>query len=232
MASQSRIGLQTDINADIADNTTADITPADVRAILTDLNDSTVNKLTDTNLIGWYEFDATKNYYTNELVFYSNNLYKFNQNHSSGVWNASHADLFTAAGSTQFQASLNLSSSDILSLYTTPLTLISCPTGKSIIVTSASIKLERQITSPSAYATESNIWLSTATSNIPQVKYIDCLTHDGTYNAHISGTLIASAFNPADIQIVDSQNLQVLCPTSNPTTGNWSAVIYVTFRLI
>ena len=47
MATQSRIGLQTDINTDLADNTTADISPADTRLILTDINDSTVNKLSD-----------------------------------------------------------------------------------------------------------------------------------------------------------------------------------------
>ena len=139
MAKQSRSGLQTDINTDIADNTTQDITPG-CKGILTDLNDSTVNKTTDTNLIGWYEFDATRDYYNGELVIYSKNLYKFNQNHSAGAWNSAHADLFYADGATQFQASLTVTSAQVLALNTTPKTLVTCPTGRQIVVTGASLK--------------------------------------------------------------------------------------------
>ncbi len=228
MATQSRVGLQTDITTDLADNTTADISPADVRLILTDINDSTVNKLTDTNLIGYYEFDATKNYYTNELVIYSNNLYKFNQNHTAAAWNTAHVDLAYFNGATQFSASLTISSADVLALNTTPKTLVTCPTGRQIVVTGASLKCGNGNT---AYAVDTDVILITNTATQHQVKFTNILTNFTTA-AHVLGLLNTASYVGGDTQILPSQDLVVTTPTADPTTGNYSITVYVTFRLI
>lgn len=228
MASQSRTGLQTDINADIADNTTADISPADVRGILTDLNDSTVNKLTDTNLIGWYEFDATRNYANGELVIYSNNLYKFNQAHTAGAWNATHADLAHFTGATQFSASLTIASADVLNLNSVPQTLVTCPNGRQIIVTGASLKCGNGNT---AYATDLDVIVTTNTATQHQVKFENILANFTTA-AHVIGALNTAAYIGGDTQILANQDLIVTTPTSDPTLGNYAITVYVTFRLV
>ena len=228
MASQSRTGLQTDINADIADNTTADISPADVRGILTDLNDSAVNKLTDTNLIGWYEFDATRNYANGELVIYSNNLYKFNQAHAAGAWNATHADLAHFTGATQFSASLTISSADVLQLNSVPKTLVTCPNGRQIIVTGASLKCGNGNT---AYDTDLDVIVTTNTATQHQVKFENILANFTTA-AHVIGALNTSAYIGGDTQILANQDLIVTTPTADPTLGNYAITVYVTFRLV
>ena len=228
MAKQSRSGLQTDINTDIADNTTQDITPSDVRGILTDLNDSTVNKTTDTNLIGWYEFDATRDYYNGELVIYSKNLYKFNQNHSAGAWNSAHADLFYADGATQFQASLTVTSAQVLALNTTPKTLVTCPTGRQIVVTGASLKCGNGAT---AYAVDKDVILITDTASMHQVKFTNILDNFGVA-AHVIGALNTPSYVAGDTQILASKNLLITTPTSDPTTGSYDITVYVTFRLL
>ena len=228
MATQSRSGLQTDINTDIADNTTQDISPADVRGILTDLNDSTVNKTTDTNLIGWYEFDATVNYYTNQLVIYGGNLYKFNQNHSAGAWNSAHADLAAFDGATQFQASLLVTSAQILALNSTPKTVVVCPNGKQIVVTGASLKCGNGAT---AYSVDTDIHLRTDTAIMPQVKFTNILANFTTA-AHVIGQVFTQSYVGGDTQILANKDLLVEAPTANPTTGNYDITVYVTFRLI
>jgi hypothetical protein len=228
MAQQSRIGLQTDINADIADNTTADISPADVRLILTDINDSAVNKLTDTNLIGWYEFDATKAYYTNELVIYSDNLYKFNQNHAAGAWNTAHADLAYFNGATQFSASLTISSADVKTLNSVPKTLVTCPTGRQIIVTGASLKCGNGNT---AYLVDLDVIVTTNTASQHQVMF-DNILANFTTAAHVIGALNTAAYIGGETQILANQNLVVTTPTADPTTGNYNITLYVTFRMV
>ena len=228
MAQQSRIGLQTDINADIADNTTADISPADVRLILTDINDSAVNKLTDTNLIGWYEFDATKAYYTNELVIYSDNLYKFNQNHAAGAWNTAHADLAYFNGATQFSASLTISSADVKTLNSVPKTLVVCPTGRQIIVTGASLKCGNGNT---AYLVDLDVIVTTNTASQHQVMF-DNILANFTTAAHVIGALNTAAYIGGETQILANQNLVVTTPTADPTTGNYNITLYVTFRMV
>lgn len=228
MATQSRTGLQTDINADLADNTTADISPADVRGILTDINDSVVNKTTDTDLIGWYEFSATKNYYTGELVYYSNNLYKFNQNHTAGAWNSAHADLYDCTGGTQFYATLSISSTDVKSLNSSPKTIITCPNGKQIVVTAASLKCGNGNT---AYLVDTDIHLRTDTATMPQVKFTNILANFTTA-AHVIGAINSPSYIGGDTQIIANKDLLVEAPTADPTTGNYSIQVYVTFRLI
>ena len=228
MATQSRSGLQTDINADIADNTSGDITPADVRGILTDLNDSTVNKTTDTNLIGWYEFSATKDYYNGELVYYSNNLYKFNQNHSAGAWNSSHADLFYASGATEFFAEVSISSAEVLALNTTPKVGIVCPNGKQIVVTDCSLKCGNGLT---AYLVDLDIILITDTATQPQYKFENILANFTTA-AHVLGQRNAAAYIGGNTQILANKDLLITTPSADPTTGNYALTVYISYRLI
>ena len=228
MATQSRVGLQTDINTDLADNTTADISPADTRLILTDINDSTVNKLSDTDLIGWYEFSATKNYYNGELVIYSNNLYKFNQNHSAGAWNTAHADLAYMNGATQFSASLTISSADVKTLNSTPLTLVTCPTGRQIVVTGASLKCGNGNT---AYLVDLDVILITDTATMHQVKFENILANFTTA-AHVQGVINSVAYIGGETQIIANKDLLVTTPTADPTTGNYAITLYVTYRLL
>lgn len=56
MTSKSRSSIQTDITNNVADNGTGDVSAADVRDILTDINDSELN-LNDAN-----EFSKTQNF--------------------------------------------------------------------------------------------------------------------------------------------------------------------------
>lgn len=228
MAVQSRIGLQSDINTDLADNTVKDITAAEVRGIVTDLNDSTVNKTTDTNLIGWYPFDATKDYYTNELVIYSGNLYQFNQNHSVGAWNTAHADLYNCTGATQFTASLAITSAQVKSLNSIPLTIVNCPTNKNILVTGCSMTVAGTAT---AYAVEADVILLTAGANLRQATFDNVLTGFGAVR-HVLGALYTPSYVAGDSQIVQDGDLLVSTPSADPTTGTWACTVYVTFRLI
>lgn len=228
MATQARVGLQTDINTNVDDNTTANISPADVRNILTDINDSVVNKTTDTNLIGWYPFDATKNYYSGELTIYNGNLYQFNQNHTTGAWNAAHADLYSCLGATTFQALITLSSSEVLSLNGTPKTAIICPAGKTIRVIYASCALSNNTT---PYLTDKDLILITNGANIPQIKWTNVLDTFGA-NQHRVGDIQSPSFIQGDIQLLHTADLLVTTPTANPTAGNLSATIYITFTLL
>lgn len=223
----SRSTITTLISTNLADNSTKDISASDVRQVMNELNTSNLNTLTDTEYLGWHEFSVNKAYLTGELVIYNNSLYKFNQDHSEAAWNSSHADLFTANGATQFSASLTISSAEVLALNSTPKTLVVCPTGKSIVVTGASLKCGAGNT---AYLVEADVNLLTDTATIPQVKFTNILTQF-SLQAHVLGIMNAISY-AADTQIISDKDLIVQCPSADPTTGNYNITVYVTFRLL
>lgn len=228
MASQSRVDLQTTINKNLADNTSGAITAALLREVNTNINDSSVNKTTDTDLIGWYEFSATKNYYTGELVVYSNNLYKFNQNHSAGAWNSAHADLVGFNGATQFSASLTIETGQVRALKSSPKTIVTCPTGKTIVVTACSIKCG---SGSAAYAVDKDVVLITDTATKYQYIFNNILANIST-QAHWIGVQYVANHAAADTQLISNKDLKVSTLTADPTTGDYSITVYVTYRLI
>lgn len=228
MASQSRVDLQTTINTNLADNTTGAITAELLREVNTNINDSSVNKTTDTDLIGWYEFSATKNYYNGELVIYSNNLYKFNQNHSAGAWNSAHADLIGFNGATQFSASIDLTSPQVKALKSSPQTIVTCPTGKTIVVTACSIKCGA---GSAAYATDKDVVLITDTATKYQYIFKNILANIST-QAHWTGVPYTTNHAASDTMLISNKDLKVSTATADPITGDYGVTVYVTFRLI
>ena len=88
--------------------------------------------------MGWYEFDATRDYYNGGLVIYSKTFINLNPNHSSAK--LGNADWFYADGATQFQASLTVTS--LLRFYAlnTNQNISNVSNRKKIVVTGASLK--------------------------------------------------------------------------------------------
>lgn len=228
MATQSRVDLQTKIDTNLADNTTGAITAALLREVNTNINDSFINKTTDTGLIGWYEFSATRNYYNGELVIYSNNLYKFNQNHTAGAWNSAHADLAAFNGATQFSASLDLTSPQVKALKSSPQTIVTCPTGKTIIVTGCHIKCG---SGSAAYAVDKDVCLITDTATKYQYVFKNILANISTQAVWL-GVPYSTNHAAADTMLISSKDLKVSTVTADPTTGDYGVSVYVTFRLV
>jgi hypothetical protein len=89
MAIKSRANLLSDADTYVNDNTTRDISPADVRDRVKDLADSNVNKITDANLLGLRDYDTSRSYVVGEGTFQSGTIYRCTTN-TTGVFNPAH----------------------------------------------------------------------------------------------------------------------------------------------
>lgn len=93
MAQKNRIQIQNQINNDIVSNNSRLITAPIVNAILNDINDSSVNTLSDNTSLGLYQFSVSRNYSLNECVVYNNNIYKANTSISAGTFSNNQWDI-------------------------------------------------------------------------------------------------------------------------------------------
>jgi hypothetical protein len=78
MAIKTRTQIQTEIDNQIVSNNDRSITADIVNNIFNDINDSSINQLSDGSNFGLFEYDITKTYQIGQCVVYQNQLYKTN----------------------------------------------------------------------------------------------------------------------------------------------------------
>jgi len=136
------------------------------------------------------------------------------------IWSRGDDGVFCIGGS----AELTIASADVLTLNSTPLTIVSAVSGYAIEVVSASRKLDFNTT---AYATNTDLQLITSGATSVQAQ--------ARINSSVSNTLCMDKSTPAlatSTQILANADLLVQVGTGNPTAGNSDITIYVHYRLI
>jgi hypothetical protein len=131
-----------------------------------------------------------------------------------------------AGVSNVFEASLSLTSAEILLLFTSPITIVPSPgVGKYIEVISATSALTFVTT---AYATSfSLILINTGATNYQMVVSSLLATVSSTYK------FIGSNFTPTTAtQIIENTALNVSVLTVNPTNGDGTVKIKVLYRIV
>ena len=142
-------------------------------------------------------------------------------NQADGVlWSRDDSGVVCLGGS----ASLTIASADVLTLNTTPLTIVPAVAGYAIEVVSASRKLDFNTT---PYATNTILQLITsgATSEQAQAKI----------NSSVSNNLCMDKSTPGSAtstQLIANADLQVTVQTGNPTAGDSDITVFVNYRLI
>jgi hypothetical protein len=95
MAQKTRTQIQTEISNTVVSNNDRGITAQILNDVFTDLNDSTINQLTDGTTLGLYQFNVSTNYNLNQCVVYNNQIYKANQNVTAGTFSSNQWNLVT-----------------------------------------------------------------------------------------------------------------------------------------
>ncbi len=144
-------------------------------------------------------------------------------NQADGVlWSRDDSGVTCLGGS----ASLTIASADVLTLNSTPLTIVGAVAGYAIEVVSASVKIDFNTT---PYATNITLLLITSGATEPQA--------DDTIDATVSRTgrfrlQYTSGALPTTTQIITNADLQVSVDSGNPTAGDSDITVYVHYRLI
>lgn len=155
----------------------------------------------------------------------STDIYKgelfFNQ--ADGVlWSRDDNGVTCLGGS----ASLTISSADVLTLNTTPLTIVGAVAGYAIEVVSASVKIDN----PSApYATNVGLELICSGATERQAASLTALNASVTSVRRLG---IDTTFTATDTQLIANADLLVQVPTGDPTGGDADITVYVNYRLI
>ena len=137
------------------------------------------------------------------------------------VWSRGDDGVFCIGGT----AELTIASADVLTLNSTPLTIVSAVPGYAIEVISASRKLDFNTT---AYATNTDLQLITSgasTSTQAQARI----------NSSVSNILLMDKSTPGlatSTQLLANADLLVKVDGGNPTTGDSDVTVYVNYRLI
>lgn len=121
---------------------------------------------------------------------------------------------------------LTIASADVLTLNTTPITIIGAVSGYAIEVISASLKIDYNTT---AYATNTTLTLTTSGATAPQAdNSIDAtVARTGRFrNRYTSGEPSTTT------QLIANADLQVSVDTGNPTAGDSDITVFVHYRLI
>jgi len=127
----------------------------------------------------------------------------------------------------QGTAKLTIASADVLTLNTTPLTIVAAQgVGTAIEVISASVKIDFNTT---AYATNVSLALVSVGANNPQLRSLTAL--NATVNS-IRRLAVDSTFGGADTQIIENAAIVVAAETGNPTAGDSDITVYITYRII
>ena len=156
----------------------------------------------------------------------STDIYKgelfFNQ--ADGVlWSRDDNGVTCLGGS----ASLTIASADVLTLNSTPLTIVGAVAGYAIEVVSASVKIAFGSV---AYATNTTLQLQIAGAddNVGQIgNNILLATVD-----QISSAYAPSNPSSGQTQVLANAALQVKAANGDPTTGDSDITVYVNYRLI
>ena len=144
-------------------------------------------------------------------------------NQADGVlWSRDDSGVVCLGGS----ASLTIASADVLTLNTTPLTIVGAVAGYAIEVVSASVKID----SPGApYAT--NVGLELICSGATERQAVS----NTALNASVTSVRrlgLDSTVAAADTQLIANADLLVQVPTGDPTGGDADITVFVNYRLI
>ena len=137
------------------------------------------------------------------------------------IWSRGDDGVFCIGGT----AELTIASADVLTLNSTPLTIVSAVPGYAIEVISASRKLDFNTT---AYATNTDLQLITSgasTSTQAQARI----------NSSVSNILLMDKSTPGlatSTQLLANADLLVKVDGGNPTAGDSDVTVYVNYRLI
>lgn len=144
-------------------------------------------------------------------------------NQADGVlWSRDDNGVVCLGGS----ASLTIASADVLTLNTTPLTIVGAVAGYAIEVVSASVKIDN----PGApYATNVALELICNGATVKQAVNLSALNSSVTSvrRFSIGGSTVAS-----DTQLIANADLLVQVPTGDPTGGDADITVFVNYRLI
>lgn len=121
---------------------------------------------------------------------------------------------------------LTIASADVLTLNSTPITLVGAVSGYAIEVISASVKVDYNTT---PYATNTDIELKTSGANVAQAKGIAALAASV---ARISNLTISPTPSAAQTVIISNADLTVSVNSGDPTAGDSDITVYVHYRLI
>ena len=144
-------------------------------------------------------------------------------NQADGVlWSRDDSGVVCLGGS----ASLTIASADVLTLNTTPLTIVGAVAGYAIEVVSASVKIDN----PSApYAT--NVGLELICNGATERQAVS----NTALNASVTSVRrlgLDSTVAAADTQLIANADLLVQVPTGDPTGGDADITVFVNYRLI
>jgi len=144
-------------------------------------------------------------------------------NQADGVlWSRDDSGVVCLGGS----ASLTIASADVLTLNTTPLTIVGAVAGYAIEVVSASVKIDNP---SAAYAT--NVGLELICSGATERQAVS----NTALNASVTSVrrlAIDSTFAATDTQLIANADLLVQVPTGDPTAGDADITVFVNYRLI
>jgi hypothetical protein len=144
-------------------------------------------------------------------------------NQADGVlWSRDDSGVVCLGGS----ASLTIASADVLTLNTTPLTIVGAVAGYAIEVVSASVKIDN----PGApYATNVGLELICNGATVKQAVNLSALNASVTSVRRFS---IGGSTGATDIQLIANADLLVQVPTGDPTGGDADITVFVNYRLI
>ena len=124
-----------------------------------------------------------------------------------------------------YSASLTIASADVLTLNTTPLTIVGAVAGYAIEVVSASVKVDFNTT---PYATYKAVELICNGADVAQYS-------NDVLGATLARTaLVNKQAYPTDGQtvLISNADLQIQAQGGDPTTGDSDITVYVNYRLI
>ena len=144
-------------------------------------------------------------------------------NQADGVlWSRDDSGVVCLGGS----VSLTIASADVLTLNTTPLTIVGAVAGYAIEVVSASVKIDN----PGApYATNVGLELICNGATVKQAVNLSALNASVTSVRRFS---IGGSTGATDIQLIANADLLVQVPTGDPTGGDADITVFVNYRLI
>ena len=142
-------------------------------------------------------------------------------NQADGVlWSRDDNGVVCLGGS----VSLTIASADVLTLNTTPITLVGAVAGYAIEVVNASVKVDFNTT---PYATYTTIQLITDTATSQQAN-----ADIGATVTQIGKFRTTEAGSPSATQLIANKSLTVTVDSGNPTAGDSDITVFVNYRLI
>lgn len=143
-------------------------------------------------------------------------------NQADGVlWSRDDNGVVCLGGS----ASLTIASADVLTLNTTPITIVGAVSGYAIEVVSASVKIDFN---SSAYATNTTLQLICSGADVDQLKSASLNSTVSKIDLFLKGSSASSA----QTRLIENADLNISVASGDPTAGDSDITVYVHYRLI